>query len=108
MTKETFLQILGYETFYRRSRKSLAETDVQSFVISARTPEKPGFESPQYLLSEKKGVYRNDLGCLSAFRLQQFNELVAGAAQRACRFASRKKEKWLFRRTEMPGIRNNK
>ncbi|MEZ4525159.1 MAG: hypothetical protein R2941_04490 [Desulfobacterales bacterium] len=93
VTKETFLQILGYETFYRRSR-SLAETDVQSFVISARTPESRVLKALGYLPSEKKGVYRNDLWMLAGIPLLCLNELPPEPHNVLVKcFASRKKEK---------------
>ena len=94
VTKETFRQILGYETFYRHSHK-LTEQDVQSFVLSAKTPEDAVLGTIGYLPSEKKGVHRHDFWMLEAVPLLCLNEL-SGESHNAfvkC-FASQKKEKF--------------
>ncbi|MEZ4526321.1 MAG: hypothetical protein R2941_10410 [Desulfobacterales bacterium] len=62
--RKTFRQILGYETLYTQSR-SLADKNVQSFVISAKTPEAAVLKDIGYFPSGKKGVHRHDFQMLS-------------------------------------------
>ncbi len=94
VTKETFRQILGYETFYRRTR-NLSEQDVQSFVISAKTPAETSLKNLGYLPSEKRGVYRNDFWILSEVGLLCLNELADEQCNAFVKcFASQKKEKF--------------
>ena len=93
VTKETFRQILGYETFYRQSR-NLAEEDVQSFVLSSKTPDATVLKDIGYLPTEKKGVQRHDFWMLEAIPLLCLNELADEPHNAFVKFfASRKKEK---------------
>ncbi|MEZ4528126.1 MAG: hypothetical protein R2941_19625 [Desulfobacterales bacterium] len=93
VTRKTFRQILGYETFYIQSH-NLTESDVQSFVITAKTPDEAVLKDIGYFPSGKKGVHRHDFWMLEKIPLICLNELTDEPHNAFVKcFASRKKEK---------------
>ncbi len=93
VSRKTFRQILGYETFYTQSH-NLTESDVQSFVITAKTPEGAVLGDIGYFPSGKKGVHRHDFWMLEEIPLICLNELTDEPHNAFVKcFASRKKEK---------------
>lgn len=94
VNRKTFRQILGYETFYTQSH-NLADRDVQSFVISAKTPEGAVLKDIGYFPSGKKGVHRHNFWMLEEIPLICLNELTDEPHNAFVKcFASRKKEKF--------------
>ena len=93
VTDQAFRQILAYDYFYRRSQK-LKPDQVQSFLISAKTPRRYVLRQFGYEADRQPGVYRSR-GCLTdAVMLLCLNE-IADEEHNAwikC-FAARKKEK---------------
>ncbi|MGE0086095.1 MAG: hypothetical protein AB7S75_16940 [Desulfococcaceae bacterium] len=93
VTKKAFRQILGYETFYTDSH-NLADREVQSFVISSKTPGETVLKDMGYFPSEKTGVYRHDFWMLEKIPLICLNELTDEPHNAFVKcFASQRKEK---------------
>jgi len=93
VTKKAFRQILGYETFYTDSR-NLSDREVQSFVMSSKTPRETVLNTFGYSLSDLPGVYRSDNPLLAEIPLLCLNEMRDEACNAFVKcFASQKKEK---------------
>jgi hypothetical protein len=67
-------QALGYDTFYQRSQQ-LTGTAVQTFVLSAKTPQPEALQLFGYKLTEQSGVYRSDNILLQWLPVLALNEL---------------------------------
>jgi hypothetical protein len=74
VNKAALCQALGYDTFYRRSQQ-LTETEVQTFILSARTPQPETLQEFEYKPAEKSGVYHSDNIMLKTLLLLALNEL---------------------------------
>jgi len=93
INEAAFRQALCYDTFYKRS-KELDDHEVQTFLVSARTPRKTRLAKFGYSPAGKAGVYCSDNRLLRGIALLSLNELanVPHNAFMKC-FASKKKEK---------------
>jgi hypothetical protein len=67
-------QALGYDIFYRRTQQ-LAEADIQTFLLSAKTPLPATLQGFGYKLSEEPGVYYSDNVLLRRLPVLLLNEL---------------------------------
>ena len=86
-------QAAAYDFFYKRSRK-LADKEVYTCLVAAKTTRPTTLKKFSYVESGKKGVYRSENPFLSSITLIALNELPGSShnAYIKC-FASRKKEK---------------
>jgi len=93
VNENAFRQILGYDTFYRRTNR-LTDRELQSFVISAKVPQKRVLGEFGYFHTETAGVYRSTNPLLRRIPLLSLNELSGEPHNVYVRcFASRRKEK---------------
>jgi hypothetical protein len=74
LNKAALSQALGYGRFYRRSQ-SLSKAQVQTFILSAKTPAAKTLRKFEYKLAEQSGVYRSDNVMLETLPLLVLNEL---------------------------------
>jgi hypothetical protein len=70
----SFQQAVGYDYFYRQAQQ-LAQTDVQTFVFSARTPRAALLNEYGYSVTAQSGVYRSANVLLHSIPLVLLNEL---------------------------------
>jgi len=59
LSKDAFIQAAAYEYFYKQSQK-LTDDEIQTFVISAKQPQKANREQYGYRTQIKAGVYQSD------------------------------------------------
>jgi len=93
LNEEVFGQALGYDLFYKRAKR-LASSEVQAFLVSAKTPQAETLTTFGYQMTSIAGVYHSQDYWLRRVKLIVLNEL-SGAPHNAffkC-FASRKTEK---------------
>ncbi|MGE0083564.1 MAG: hypothetical protein AB7S75_04015 [Desulfococcaceae bacterium] len=62
VNENAFRQILGYDTFYRRTNR-LADREVQSFVISAKIPQERVLREFGYFHAESRGFTAAQTRC---------------------------------------------
>ncbi len=94
VNEDAIRQILGYDTFYRRARKQLSSKEVQSFIVSAKTPRPETLTRFGYQHTEQVGIYQSDNVLLQTTPLLVLNELDAAPHNLFFKlFASRIKEK---------------
>lgn len=74
LTVEALRQALGYDYFYRMAQR-LAESEVATFVIVARTPRSGVLEELGYEASEMPGVYRTRQPVLARVQIIVLNQL---------------------------------
>jgi hypothetical protein len=74
VNEDAWLQTLGYDTFYKRA-KHLAATEVQTFLVSAKTPQQDTLTEYGYLETAQKGVYRSQERLLRPITLLLLNQL---------------------------------
>jgi hypothetical protein len=72
----SFQQALGYDYFYRQAQ-GLAAAEVQTFVLSARTPRTTVLQDYGYTQSSQPGVYESSQGILKPIGLIVLNELAS-------------------------------
>jgi len=90
---DALMQTLGYDFFYKRSHK-LTATQVQSYLLSAKTPQAHTLQQFGYELGAHKGVYHSQHALLNRVTLIVLNELTAQPHNAAVKFfCSRRKEK---------------
>ncbi|MEZ4524524.1 MAG: hypothetical protein R2941_01200 [Desulfobacterales bacterium] len=93
VNENAFRQILGYDTFYRRTNR-LTDKELQSFVISAKIPQERVLTEFGYAQTETAGVYRSTNPLLKKIPLLSLNELSNEPHNVYVKcFASRRKEK---------------
>jgi hypothetical protein len=93
VNEAAILQTLGYDTFYKRI-KQLTAADVQTCLVSAKTPHADTLTEWGYVGTEFAGVYRSQERCLRQIMLLLLNELSAEPHNAFIKcFASRRSEK---------------
>ncbi len=93
VNQKTLLQALGYDTFYK-SAKAPHPDDVQTFIISSKTPNKRFLEQFEYVVEKTQGVYKSTNPMLEKLTLITLNDLENKSCNTFVKcFASRKKEK---------------
>lgn len=86
-------QIMAYDYFYR-STQGLKKEEAESFLISAKTPQKNTLNQFGYAETDKPGVYKSSNTLLRAIPLISLNELTVEEYNVWFKcFASRKEEK---------------
>jgi hypothetical protein len=75
INEDAFLQILCYDTFYKRA-KLLKTSTLQSFLVSSQTPRADTLTEWGYVETEYKGVYRSQEKMLSRIILILLNPLA--------------------------------
>jgi hypothetical protein len=104
LNKWSLRQGLGYDYFYRQAQR-VAEGDVQTFAVSARTPRRAFLEMYGYALRDKPGVYYSNNPLLVNLPLLVLNDLADEPHNAFVQcFASRKavRERAFSRLAEMP------
>jgi hypothetical protein len=93
VNEDAWLQTLGYDTFYKRA-KHLTATKVQTFLVSAKTPQADTLTQWGYVNTEYPGVYHTADRIFGRIILLSLNQL-ANEPHNACFkcFASRLPEK---------------
>lgn len=93
VNEDALLQILGYDTFYKRA-KHLSAGEVQSVLVSAKTPQADTLTEWGYVETAWPGVYRTSDRVFGRILLLALNQLTA-EPHNACFkcFASRTSEK---------------
>lgn len=74
VNEDAWLQALGYDTFYKRAKR-LTATEVQTFLVSAKTPQQDTLTEYGYMETEQKGVYRSQKLLLRQITLLLLNQL---------------------------------
>jgi len=74
LTHRAMAKILGYDVFYKESQ-NLSDKKVQSFILSAKTPQPAFLTRYGYQVSELPGVYWSDNVMLAPIGLLVLNEL---------------------------------
>jgi len=74
LTVEALRQALGYDYFYRMAQR-LAESEVATFVMVARTPRSEVLEGLGYEVGETPGVYRTHQPVLARVQIIVLNQL---------------------------------
>jgi hypothetical protein len=74
LNREAFQQALGYDYFYRQAQ-TIVTDEIQTFVFSARTPQRRLLQQYGYSVTEHPGVYQSDNPLLEPIRLLVLNEL---------------------------------
>lgn len=74
VNEDVWLQTLCYDTFYKRV-KHLTANDVQTFLVSAKTPLAETLTEWGYVETEYKGVYRTEERLLKPITLLLLNRL---------------------------------
>ena len=74
INRESILQILSYDTLYRRAQK-LKWHQLESFLLSSKTPRKTMLAQFGYQATEISGVYRTENDVCSHITLVLLNEL---------------------------------
>jgi hypothetical protein len=74
VNEDVFCQALGYDTFYRRA-KQLSRKDVQTFVLSAKTPHRATLRQFGYETMTESGVYYSENVLLRRLPLLVLNKL---------------------------------
>ena len=93
INEEAFLQSLGYDTFYKRS-KQLTSQEVQTFLLSAKKTQRENLVKFGYQPTALSGVYQSQNWPLTKIPLLSLNELSNEAHNAFFKcFASRKQEK---------------
>lgn len=93
VNEKALIQALCYDYLYKQIRK-VAEHDVQTFLISAKTPERTTLEAFDYKPSDKFGIYHSTNRILKRIYLISLNELSDEPHNAFIKcFASRKTEK---------------
>ncbi len=91
--KSAFAQTVGYDWFYKRAQ-GFKDHEVETFLISARTPRRNTLETFGYGPTENTGVYRSAHPLLDHIGLLALNELSDAPHNAFIKcFASRQKEK---------------
>jgi hypothetical protein len=93
VSEDALLQSLGYDTFYRRIQQ-LTRTEVQTVLVSAKTPQPATLKHLGYRATAWPGVYRSRKVLVQRIMLISLNELanLPHNAFFKC-FASRRAEK---------------
>ncbi|KPA17185.1 hypothetical protein MHK_002607 [Candidatus Magnetomorum sp. HK-1] len=101
---KSFCQALSYDYFYKNN-KELDDDQVQTFLISSKTPQKKTLIKHGYILTQHPGVYKSKLPLESYIYLIVANDLrdTVYNAPIKC-FASKRKEKLLA----FQALKNNK
>jgi hypothetical protein len=76
--EETFQQAVGYDYFYQQGQQ-LARQQVETFVLSAKTPQAATLQTFGYEQTELAGVYRSKIMLVRHITLVLLNELVPEA-----------------------------
>ncbi len=76
LTHHHLKKVQGYEAFYRQARTLQDEPLVQSFILSAKTPQAAFRERYGYVPTAQAGVYRSQNVLLARTRLITLNELA--------------------------------
>jgi len=93
INEDAFLQTLSYDTIYKRA-KSVTATEVQTFLVSAKTPRAETLTEWGYASTKLPGVYRSQARALRSITLLSLNDLSAEPHNAFIKtFASRRKEK---------------
>jgi hypothetical protein len=74
VNEKTVRQALGYDTFYRRGQK-LGDNELQTFLLSARTPQPSSLAKFGYEKTQQPGVYHSQYPLVNALPLLSLNEL---------------------------------
>src|SRR5262249_24588652 len=73
--EETFQQAVGYDYFYQQGQQ-LARPQVETFIFSAKTPQKATLQAFGYEQTEATGVYRSKTVLARQITLIILNELL--------------------------------
>jgi len=93
VNEDAWLQTLGYDTFYKRA-KHLTATEVQTFLVSAKTPKADTLTEWGYVETAYHGVYRTDDRIFGRIILLSLNQLADEPHNAFFKcFASRLREK---------------
>jgi hypothetical protein len=93
VNEDAWLQILGYDTFYKRA-KHLTATNVQSFLVSAKTPQAETLTEWGYAKTDYPGVYHSTDRIFGRIILLSLNRLADEPHNAVFKcFASRRGEK---------------
>jgi hypothetical protein len=93
INEAAFRQTLGYDTFYKRANE-LTDAEVQTVLMSAKTPRSGTLTEFGYENTKLDGVYRSQNPLLKTIPLISLNELSNEPHNAFVKcFASRKKEK---------------
>ena len=74
ISKEAFTQASSYDYFYKQSQK-LADDELQTFIISAKEPQKANRKQYGYHIKVQPGVYQSDNIAFNHITLISLNEL---------------------------------
>jgi len=93
INEEAFLQTLSYDTIYKRA-KLLKATDIQTFLVSSKTPQAETLTEWGYTGTNQPGVYRSQERSLRLITLLSLNDLSAEPHNAFVKtFASRRQQK---------------
>ena len=93
LTEKTFIKLLVYDYLYQESEK-LAREQLQSFLVSAKTPSTDILAQHGFEPTALKGVYTSKISSFSAIRVILLNEIENEPHNAVLKcFASRRKEK---------------
>ena len=68
-------QTLAYDTFFKRTNKSLRSDQIQTFILTSKTPIKETMKMFEYTQTTKQGVYHSTNILLKKIHLIVINEL---------------------------------
>jgi hypothetical protein len=93
LNEQSFRQALGYDYFYRQSHE-LSASELQTVVVSSKTPRTATLKALGYAVSNHAGVYQSRYPVLNVIMLLSLNELANTLHNAPIKcFASRKREK---------------
>jgi len=93
LSDRTFQQALGYDYFFSESYH-LKRNELQTFIVSAKTPRNQILKDYGYSLSETKGVYKSEIRAFRFFPILILNELPDNHHNALIKaFASRKAQR---------------
>jgi len=91
VNEQSFRQAFTYDYLYQQSQK-LGDRDLQTYIVSAKTPKKENMKRWGYTMGHYPGVYGSDIPVFRRVRLLLLNELRDTPYNNYFRlFASRKK-----------------
>ena len=92
LSERVMQKAMGYDIFYKYS-KGLRDNELQTFVVSAQTPNNPDFQESGYQPESKPGIWKSGHMCLRKAPIILLNELENTDHNIAFKlFAKRRKE----------------
>ncbi len=93
VNEDALCQSVGYDYFYRTTQE-LKEEDVQTVLLSSRTPQKATLNALGYRTTEHSGVFRSEMWVIRKILLLSLNDLDDSPHNAAFKcFASRRQER---------------